>query len=184
MKKSLLLLTALISMFYYAESAKAGFMIDPHVGMAFNSTGEYGGADVDVTGTSVGARLGIYNMGFMVGVDGRRNSWNLDFESGADSDWTYTQLGFLVGYDFPMMLRVWGEYIMSIQADNDDNDNILKEGSGTLIGFGYKVLPFVSLNFEVSNLKTEKIDDGDGNETDLEVEVTAYTVGVSIPFSF
>ena len=182
MKKSLLLLTALISLFYYSKNAQAAFLLEPFAGMNFNSTAELNGTDADVTGTSVGARIGFQNMGLMLGLDGRRNSWNFETDT-TDSDYTFSQLGFFVGYDFPMMLRIWGNYVFSYEGTNDDDSDIkLKEGSGMVFGIGYKVVPFVSLNFEISNLETKKLDNGT-SESNYDADYSTYLLSVSFPLS-
>lgn len=181
MKKSLLLLTALVSMFYYSEDARAGFLLEPYFGMNMNSTGELGTTDVDITGNSIGARVGFQNLGFMFGVDGRRSSWNLEFDN-ADIDATVTTLGAFVGYDFPILLRVWGEYVISHNGI-DENDTEYTEGSGTIIGLGYKVMPFVSLNLEIGNFETAKAKTDGGSEGDLDAKYNTFLLGVSIPIS-
>lgn len=182
MKKSLVLLLALISLFYYAGNAQAALLVEPFAGMDFNSTVDANGTDGDITGTTVGARLGFQNMGFMLGLDGRRMSWNFEPDTGADDDYTFTQLGLFVGYDFPMMLRLWGNYVFSLEGDDDDSDTKLKEGSGLAFGIGYKVVPFVSLNFEISNTKTAKIDNGTV-EVDADYKYSSYLLSVSFPIS-
>ncbi|MBT4790372.1 MAG: hypothetical protein HON90_02275, partial [Halobacteriovoraceae bacterium] len=79
MKKSFLLLLAMISLSYYAGNAHAGFLLEPYAGMQFNSTYDVdGGGDGNITGTAVGARVGFQNLGLMLGIDGRRSSWTLE----------------------------------------------------------------------------------------------------------
>jgi hypothetical protein len=182
MRKNILLLTALVSMFYYAGSAQAGFLLEPFAGMEFSSTADFDGTDADTTGTAIGARVGFQNLGLMLGLDARRLSSNFEPETGSDSDYTFTQLGFFVGYDFPIMLRVWGNYVFSLNGENDDNDNKVTGGSGMVLGVGYKVVPFVSLNFEMSNTATTTLESG-SNEVDLDVSYSSYLLSVSFPLS-
>ncbi len=182
MKKNLLLLLTLITVFYQASKAQAGLLLEPLVGMELSSSGELNENNVDITGTTVGGRLGFQNLGFMVGLDGRRMSWNLEADN-SDVDYTFTQLSAFVGYDFPIMLRVWANYVFSLEGVNDDDsDTKLIEGSGTVIGIGYKVMPFVSLNLEMSNLKTDKLE-VDPNETDYKSEYNTMMLSVSLPLS-
>lgn len=182
MKKSFLLLMAMVSLFYYSEKANAGLLLEPFAGMEVSSTGDANGTDVDITGSAVGARLGFQNLGFMFGLDARRNSWNLEADS-SDGDFTFTQLGLFVGYDFPIMLRVWGNYVFSLNGE-DEGKNKYTEGSGLVLGLGYKVIPFVSVNFEMSNTKTTKYkSDTSGNEGDLDYKYSSYLLSVSFPLS-
>jgi len=182
MKKSLILLAALISMFYYSERAQAAFLLEPYAGMEFNSTASNDNSDYKISGTSVGARGGFQNLGFMFGLDGRRSSWTLKPDSGSDDDWSFTTLGLFVGYDFPILLRVWGEYVISHNGENDDKVK-LTDGSGMIFGIGYKIMPFVSLNFEIANLKTTKIESASGTESDRDQKYNSYLLGISIPLS-
>lgn len=164
--------------------AKAEFLLDPYAGMAFNSSGEIGGGEVGISGTTVGARLGFYKAGFSIGADGRRNSWTLDPDSGADdSNVTFTQLGLFIGYELPMKVRFWGVYIFNMEGVDDDNTELVyKEGSGMVFGFGLKLLAWLSANFEVSNLSTAKYDNGT-TEVDLDADYTAYTLSISLPLT-
>lgn len=182
MKKNILLLTALISLFYYAGNAQAAFLLEPFAGMEFNSSAELSGTDTDTTGTTVGARLGFQNLGLMIGLDGRRMTQNFEPKTGSDIDVTFTQMGLFVGYDFPMMLRIWGNYVFSLEGENDDTSTKYTEGSGLVLGIGYKVVPFVSLNLEVSNTETTKFEN-DVTDGDYDAEYSSYLLSVSFPLS-
>lgn len=172
----------LIALLLVSFQVRAGFLLEPFAGMQVNSSGELDGSEFDLTGNTVGTRLGFQNLGFMVGLDGRRMSWNLETDT-TDVDYTFTQLGLFAGYDFPMMLRLWANYVFSLEGINDDDtDLILKDGSGLVFGVGYKVIPFVSLNLEVSNLTTKKFDNG-VSEVDYDGDYTSYLLSVSFPLS-
>lgn len=184
MKKGFLLIIAMITFFYYSEKAQAAFLLEPYAGMYLNSSYDIdGGGEGDISGTAVGARVGFQNMGLMLGLNGQRSSWTFEPESGSDSDWTFTRLGFFVGYDFPMMLRLWGEYVFSMDGTlDDDSDNKRLGGSGTSFGVGYKVLPFVSLNFELSNLQTAEFETA-SSDGEIDVAYTTYLFSISLPLS-
>ncbi len=186
MRKSIILLTALISLFYYTK-AEAAFLIEPFAGIQINSTYDDTTASDkgDVTGTAVGARVGFQNLGFMLGLDYRKSSLKFvsDAAGNADSDFTFTTTGFFVGYDFPMMLRVWGTYVFGHNGDDDDSDLKTFEGSGTVIGIGYKVIPFVSLNLEIGNYQNDKVKSAAGVESDYDSATTSYLLSVSFPIS-
>lgn len=184
MKKNVLLFIVFTAFVFSVKQAKAEFHLEPFVGMAFNSSAEMGGAENSVSGTTVGARVGFTKAGFSVGMDGRRNAWVFDPDSGGSkSNYTFTQLGLFIGYELPTMVRFWGSYVLSMEGvDDDDTDNKLKEGSGMVFGVGFKVVPFMSLNFELSNLSTAKAETS-AAEVDFDADYTAYTIGVSLPLS-
>mgnify|MGYP003688564919 CR=1 FL=1 len=97
---------------------------------------------------------------------------------------TFTQLGFFVGYELPMMVRFWGTYIFSMEGiDDDDTEIKVLDGSGMVFGVGFKVMPFISLNFEISNLATAKRETTVG-EADYDADYSAYTLGISLPLNF
>jgi hypothetical protein len=184
MKNILILVFSVISMLYYTQSAKAGTLLEPYAGMVLNSKYVIDtGGDGDLSGTVVGGRLGFQQLGFMAGIDGRRKSLEMKPKTGSDSEYTFTQLGFFVGYDFPILLRVWGEYVFSLEGtDNADSDNKYTGGSGTVFGVGYKIFPFISLNFEYSATATSTIETAT-TETTVDVNYQTYLLSVSLPLS-
>ena len=92
-------------------------------------------------------------------------------------------LGFFVGYELPAMVRFWGNYVFNLEGVDDDNsNNKLTDGSGMVFGVGFKAVSFISLNFEISNLKTTKAE-WSGVESDMDADYNTYTLGVSFPFS-
>jgi len=182
MKKFFLLTIAMISLFYISEKANAGSIVEPYAGANLNSTYKVdGGEKGDLTGTTVGARVGFSQLGFMAGLDGRRNFSKFEPETGTDSNYTFSQLGFFVGYEMPIMLRFWGEYVFAYEGvDDDDSDNKIKKGSGMLFGVGYAFLPFVSLNLEMSNIVSTEVSDINGT-SDQDIDHKSWVVSLSIP---
>jgi hypothetical protein len=182
MKKFLLLTAVMISFFYISEKANAGSIVEPYAGALLNSTySDDNSVKGDITGTTVGARVGFSQMGFMAGLDGRRIFSNYEPETGADSDYTFSQLGFFVGYEMPIMLRFWGEYVFSFEGvDDDDSENKIKKGSGMLFGVGYAFLPFVSVNLEMSNIISTQYADSSGT-SDFDMDHKSWVVSISIP---
>jgi len=187
MKKSLILLTALISLFYHAGNAQAAFLIEPYGGTLLSSTMDVTAAAdgmYDATGTEMGARVGFQNMGLMLGLDYRMisNSVAHQTDPTITDTLTGTQMGLFVGYDFPIMLRVWYEYIFS-KSLTDDDDIVYAGGSGSVIGIGYKIIPFLSLNLEIGSTATSTGTPDGGTESDLDLAFKTYTFSVSFPFS-
>ncbi|MBD64224.1 MAG: hypothetical protein CME62_03400 [Halobacteriovoraceae bacterium] len=168
--------------FLISSVASAGTLIEPYAGMFLNSTYD-GDVEGDLSGNAVGMRLGFQQLGFMAGLDGRRAFVNLEPETGDDADYTMTQLGFFVGYNFPVLLRVWGEYVFALDGVNDDDSDVkLKKGSGFLIGLGYSLLPFISLNLEYGSVGTTEIESSTGT-SDLEIDNNVLFLSLSLPLT-
>lgn len=183
MKKFFYLTAAMVSLFFMTEQVKAGTIIEPYAGTNLSSTWKTDNDDGDLSGTTIGARLGFSQMGFMAGIDGRRGSLGIKSDSGT-SDYTFTQLGAFVGYEAPMLLRFWAEYIFSVEGIDDDNsDNKYLSGSGTVFGVGYSAFPFISINLEVGSVTTTEFDNGT-TKTDFDVTYNTYLLSISLPLHF
>ena len=164
-------------------NANASFLIEPFAGMNFNGQFQADGAtDKDnFSGTMYGGRAGVEKMGFMIGMDARISNWEIDDNN--NSELSTTSYGFFAGYNFPMLLRVWGTYVFGGDGTVKDSGDFLK-GSGFILGIGYKVFPFISLNFESGNLKFSEFETEAGvNDSGRSDEATYYLLSVSIPLN-
>lgn len=183
MKKNVILIIAMVFFFQLSQKAKADFYLEPFVGVLVNSTFEAGSDKGDVSGSQVGARLGWTKMGLSIGLDGRRTSSTSASNDSGDLELTATQAGFFVGYEFPILFRVWANYIFSSNASNDDNsDEKYTEGTGYTVGLGYKIFPFVSLNLELFSTQYDKFE-FNGGEADADYKSDGMVLGVSVPVS-
>lgn len=185
MKKNVILIIAMVFFFQLSQKAKADFYLEPFVGMLVNSTYDTGPDDGEISGSQVGARVGWTKLGFSLGLDGRRTSSSLESEDSNvdDSDYTATQAGFFVGYEFPILFRVWANYVFSSNASNDDNSEVkYTEGSGYTVGLGYKVFPFISLNLELFSIGYDKFKTALG-EFDSDYKSEGMILGISVPVS-
>jgi hypothetical protein len=172
MKKSLLLV---IIGAFMAMPANAAFLIEPYLGMHFNS--EADDLDADITGTGMGARIGYQNLGLMLGLNYKKADLEFDRDPGTNFDLSQTSYGLFVGYEFPILVRAWAEYIIGGDAEVDGGitwDTV----SGTQIGFGYTGLPFVSLNLEIGSLKYE-----DGPTGSSDQDISTYMFSISLPLT-
>jgi hypothetical protein len=173
MKKFILAIVAM-SVF---TTAQASFLIEPYLGMHFNSELEAGSSDSDASGIGMGARVGWQNLGLQLGVNYKMTSFEFDdFNSDAD----YNHMGLFVGYEFPVLIRVWAEYIISSELDFD-NGGKYEDASGTTLGFGYTGLPFIALNFEITNVSYEEFN---GNSLSGDFDLSTYMLSVSLPLTF
>lgn len=160
----------------FGLSVQAGILLEPFVGMTFN--GEID-ADLDnkVTGTEMGARVAWQTLGFFVGADYRMSDLEIDYDNLGESDFNMSRLSAIVGYDFPILLRAWAG--LTIQGSGDGDGSDVSDASGSLLGVGYKGLPFLSVNFEMVNYK---FSDVEGSSNDL--EGSHYLLSLSFPLTF
>ncbi len=172
MKKSLLLV---IVGAFMAMPANAALLIEPYIGMHFNSEAE--DADADITGTGIGARLGYQNLGLMLGLNYKSASLEFEPDSGSNYDVDQTSYGLFVGYEFPILVRAWAEYIIGGNAEFDGGSEF-DTISGTQLGVGYTGLPFVSLNLEIGNLTYEEGPSGTDDQ-----DISTYMFSISLPLT-
>ncbi|MEQ1663788.1 MAG: hypothetical protein ABL927_00260 [Bdellovibrionales bacterium] len=172
MKKLLLILsTTLLGL----GAAHASFMIEPYVGLE-KGTYSSGGADIDFSGTDIGARLGYSVLGFTFGADYMMASMT-EKPSGGDVKAKNTDMGVFAGYQFPIMLQAYLTYFLSSELDADNQSDNLK-GSGTRIGVGYTGLPFVVINFEMIKRTYTKLGSVDLSN---DAKYDSYAINVSLP---
>lgn len=186
MKKSLILIAAMIFFFQLSEKSHAAFYLEPFAGINITSEYESRLEEGELTGNQIGGRIGFKNLGFSLGLDARRSSFELeaDNSSGGGNDYTGNQVGFFVGYEFPILLRVWANYIFTGQATDDDDDDFeISEANGFNLGAGFKILPLISLNIEYFNLNYDKVENGSSSTSNLDIESSGLILGVSIPLS-
>lgn len=171
MKKNLLVLL----FFAFVMQAKAAVMIEPYVGYAVNGNIDVsGGSDEDYTGTTLGGRLAWKQLGLFVGGDIRRSTYDVDGD-----DLTETLYSAVVGYEFPILVRVYGQYILGGEGTIDKTiDTDLSDPSGTILGVGFTGLPFVSLNLEMVNYKYDTVETG---PFESDSDSSHYLLSVSLP---
>lgn len=174
MKKNLLILL----FFAFVTQAKAGFLIEPYIGFAMNGTAENTvlNSEDDYTGTTLGGRLGWQMLGLFVAGDYRMSSLSAD---SADVDETLYSA--VIGYEFPVMFRLYGQYILGGSAETDESPATEYEDvSGTVLGIGFTGLPFVSLNFEMADYSYGEID---GSSAYGDTDFSHYLLSVSLPLN-
>jgi len=200
MKK--LLLVCLFSVF--TINANAGFMVEPYLGYKLGLSAE------TTSGTTVstfkqssvmyGGRAGFSNMGFSLGVDYSLASFTTDVENKtpittttSTYDTTQNQLGVFVGFQLPILAKVWGTYFLSA---NQSISNLSGApgvsydltGSGYGLGVGLTMFPFISINAEFRSLTYDTIENAKGGATNgalsPEFKASELFVSVSVPFSF
>jgi len=164
-------------------NANASFLIEPYAGLnLFSKWQADGESSTDgLSGSMIGGRAGVQRMGFMIGLDARMSTWEID--DSQSTKLNTTSYGFFVGYDFPIMLRLWGTYTFSGTGEVDDVGEFFG-GSGFILGVGYKAFPFLSLNFESGTLNFEEFETQAGvNDEGREDAATYYLFSISFPIT-
>lgn len=161
----------------------AGILIEPLVGYSSgkfttessnNSSGE-----LSVKGMSYGGRLGYQNVGFQVGLDYLKSNMSAD-----EGDLKTSELGLFVGFEFPVLFRVYAGYIVSgkgtLSGDDPTEEDVdLKGGTGPKLGVGLTLLPFLDFNVEYRNIK---YDSQEASGINQDHDYNAIMVGFSLPF--
>jgi hypothetical protein len=157
----------LLSVFISLKSS-AGFLLEPYLCYkAYGSTEQVIAGQTtkwSSSGPALGARLGFSSLGFMAGIDYsvgqfqlKRQTTVLLTTSSTKDDYHSNAFGFFLGYDFPLLLRVWGTYFLSTNYEDQDGANKGERfsGSGYGAGIGLKLLPFFSLNLEARRFELD-----------------------------
>ncbi|MDC0980423.1 hypothetical protein OAQ84_01670, partial [Bdellovibrionales bacterium] len=91
-----------------------------------------------------------------------------------DVDITAKDLGVFAMFEFPILLRVWANYVFDATAAVSGISDTT--GTALKLGVGYTGLPFVSLNFEIVKRNyTER-----GSST-IDLTSDTYFVSVGLP---
>lgn len=151
----------------------ADFLIEPYLGYHLGKC-EAGSSDVDAKGVTFGGRLGFSTMiGLQFGLDYMGGEWRVDTSPRTDA--TLSNLGVFVGYEFPIMLRVFGSYFF----DAELKDTSKLEGDMIRLGVGLSPLPFIDVNLEYIKSTYDKLN---GVSLGSDVKMDMYGITLSVPF--
>ncbi len=158
--------------------AHASLLLEPYLG--YHTGTVKNPNSVDMSGVSMGGRLGLQNLGLMGGIDYMTGSWTA--KSTPSATVTPSDLSVFVGFNFPIMLRVYAEYGLSSAlkfATSAGNDT--DKGTNIKLGVGFTTFPLISINVEYIAGTYTKHDGGSLNPT-----VTDSMLGltVSLPLTF
>jgi hypothetical protein len=164
----------------FLSSANASLLLEPYAGY---QTGKYKNStgSTDFSGLDYGARVGWQQMGFMAGLDFMSGKMT-DKTKPKSNDVTPQSFGVFIGYNFPVLLRVYGTYGFSNSVKLEQTGVSDKlEGSPLLkIGVGYNFLPLLSIALEYT---TATYDEANGQKLTTDVTTSAYGISVSVPFT-
>ncbi len=183
----------IILFFAISQTAQASVLIEPLVGYNFSSKAKIDDDDnqnaYSGAGGAFGGRLGYQKLGFQLGVDYLHSSLDMD-DKDFDKNLTLNEWGGFVGFEFPILLRVYAGYIFSASGTSkfkDKNDDIqeldLKSGSGTKFGIGFTGLPFLVINLEYRAGSVNEYKLGDTNYDDDKITYSSYLMSLSIPIN-
>jgi hypothetical protein len=158
-------------------SAQAGLLLEPFAGTLMSSKFKSGSTEKDLSGTMMGARLGFQNFGFMFGLDVSQGSLKIKDSTDGFSSSVYSAF---VGYDFPILLRAWVK--MNLSGEGKSGATTYTNPSGTFIGIGYKMIPFLSINFETGTTTYKKWKSG-ASTGDHDFGFSMSILSLSFPLS-
>ena len=178
--KSIFKLAALV-LVLVTTSAQAGLLVEPVLGFNVNNKLEQDSFDTKGIGASYGGRLGYQNYGFQIGLDYLASSIDMD-EDTFKNNFKSTDWGAFVGFEFPILVRVYAGYIFSAKGEvSTDSGKAKMEGNGTKIGVGFTGLPFVDINVEYRRGTYDDVKIGGVNSDDT--DFSSLMLGVSLPLN-
>ncbi len=187
----------LFTTLFFVQPSQADLLIEPVVGYSMGLNGTINGATSGAatlqkddfkggSGASYGGRLGYQKLGFQVGLDYLHSGINPSdkaFKGNIDTD----EWAAFVGFEFPVLLRVYGGYIFSANGSGkyDSGTGVekieLNSGSGFKAGLGLTLLPFLDLNFEYRKGTFTELKSA-GYKFEADTDYSVYMVGLSLPF--
>lgn len=170
---------SLVTLLSFFSSANAGILVEPYIGY-YLGTYKAGSSKENFSGPDFGARVGYKNiLGLMFGVD--YLTGKMEDKASPSNDLTPSQIGAFIGFEFPILLRVYGVYSLSDKLERKSDTQTLKlEGnSGIKLGVGYTGLPLISINLEYSVSKYDKSNDSSLSGS---LKQNSYGLSVSLPF--
>lgn len=184
MKGIIVKLSLALSALAFVSTAQADILLEPYLGYQTGTLKMTGSTDTKATGLVYGARAGYQSLGLMVGLDYLTGALKDDDTPSADV--TPSDLGIFAGYNFPVMLRVYGVYVLKAESKSKDSSGTatLKEGKGIKLGVGFTPLPLVSINLEYFQNEYDKVDVGGTTYTNLNPKTSGYGLTVSLPLTF
>tara|TARA_R110002072_G_scaffold64203_2_gene159195 strand:- start:35204 stop:35884 length:681 start_codon:yes stop_codon:yes gene_type:complete len=159
------------------QMALAEFHVEPYLGYAFESSSQQTSTTKYEWSSSYiefGGRAGYEMLGLSLGVDYNLTPGGRDFEQDAPatttqdkSEWKGHNFGLFVGYELPIMLRVYATYYLSskLKVDSDKDGDATNDvgdeysGNGFNLGVGFTGLPFVSINLEYRHNSYDELKD-------------------------
>lgn len=198
LSKNMMKYVTLLTLFFASLSvAKAGLYLEPYAGVALAGKLERKTTSFptfgDYSGVQIGGRAGYSMLGFMGGLTlNLAMKTDIEATSGVvrtNDGVTRRDIGAFVGFNFPILVRVWASYYFNSMLEGQDpgihntlDSSETYNGNGYSIGVGFTGLPFLSLNLELRNFTYDEQEDIDASPqtTTFNPEYTSNEVFVSI----
>ncbi|MBP9682544.1 MAG: hypothetical protein KBD76_14145 [Bacteriovorax sp.] len=175
--------------------AKASILIEPHLGYNMIGGGTTAGTKYSYNGPQYGMKLGAQYLGLMAGVDYNLSSYTWKRETAlatTNDKFDRNELGVFVGYNLPILLRVWGAYYFSHTAKDQEASGVSAtgdkyKGNAKEIGLGFTGLPFLSLNLIYRSITIDEQSLASTAQTTItggDVSNHEILLGVSLPLTF
>lgn len=195
--------THLLALFLltFSFSANSAFLLEPFVGYSLMDADQATAVPRagEASGLGYGARIGMQFMGLMGGFQ-YDSAMGTDLETvqGATTfkdEISRTHMGVFVGYNLPVMLRVWGTYFFSSKVEGEEATSVdagsdfidateTLNGSGYGLGVGFTGLPFLSLNLEYRKFEYDEKDDSDATPVTSAITPVIETSEIMFSVSF
>lgn len=154
--------------------SNAGLVIDPYVGV-----GSYA-ISSDVSSIKKSGNKGFNSVGSRLGFSFTLLSAGIDYQIDSATSMNRKNLSAFVGFEFPILLRVWGEYMLSSTLKDDNfKDTTIAFKEGMSVGVGFTALPLISINFEIEKSKYNY--ESLPVIGDQDVDFVSYLMSVSLP---
>lgn len=159
----------------FVKGANADILLEPYVGLGTGkSTLDGDGLDEEDSGSfnTIGGRAAYTLLGFEFGAD---------YEIDKGSDFSRNHLSAYVGFQFPVLFKIWGEIpINSTLKVDSAEDADISLAKGMSLGAAFTGLPFVHINLEIESTDYT----GEVSDVDFDIKYASYLLSVSMPFEF
>jgi hypothetical protein len=176
----------------FTSQASAGLLLEPYLGYE-SSTQDYKQGAIDNGGTTTGLLAGLragYKLPLMLwfALDYSMMSGGTGKPSGAGNDYKVdsSHLYFDVGFDLPVLARVWAGVGVQNKAIEKytASEATFTFNSPIKIGVGFTALPFVSINIEYFMMKLKEVESNGITASNFDKnDNTGAIVSVSLPFN-
>ena len=178
MKKLVLLLSLFLTL-----PANSALYLEPYMGLGMSVSEEIQGPELIFDGFSInpGLKIGATTMFTFISLGIETSYQDSTAEagsSGRDRDLSRTDYSVFGVFEFPILFRVFGKYIVGSKLAIGSTDVIDPSGYG--FGAGYTGLPFFSLNLEYRTLSWNKIK-RNGSELNTNGEINEIILSLSFP---
>lgn len=170
----------LLFAFLMSSSAWAGLYLEPYGGYlvgtddsSYTASGTSHGGKSNTHGLIYGGKIGFGNM--LVTAGGDYLAGSLD---GGGTTTTMENIGAFVQVNLPLLLKLSASYYFS---GKDKWSSITGSGNGFKVGFGFRMMPFVMLNFDYLSMNYNSL--SGGGVTSGSDKISGGIASISIPIS-